>query len=129
MNYVPRQIEITTGASYRHVVHENVISVATYKATASDYFDQFYSHLHKWRSETYFLSSATEIRKHRSFRAIVKMGDAVIPLIIDDLKRSPSLLSLALVDITGESVVPEAARGNVRAMADAWISWGRRNGF
>lgn len=129
MNYVPRQIEATTGASYRRRSHRTIVSVATYKPTAADYVDFFYSHLQKWRSETYYVSSSSELQRHPSFRAIVKMGQIVIPLILNDLKRKPSLLSLALGEITGESLVPAEARGNLKAMADSWISWGSRNGF
>jgi hypothetical protein len=129
MNYVPRLIEATAGASYKKIVQKTIMSSATYKATTNDYVDSFYANLHKWRSETYYVSSPSELRKHRSFRAIVRMGEPVVPLIIDDLKQSPSLLSLALGEITGESVVPDDARGNVKAMAAAWIAWGRRNGF
>ena len=129
MNYVPRQIEVTSRASYRLVLQTSIVSGATYKATATDYVDMFYANLHKWRSETYYLSSAKELQKHPSFRAIVEMGEPVIALILDDLKRRPSLLVLALSAITAENPVPDADRGIVRAMANAWISWGRRNGF
>jgi len=129
VNYVPRQVELTSGASYRIVLQTSIGSSATYKATAADYVDRFYANLHKWRSETYYLSSAKELQKHPSFQAIVEMGEPVIALILDDLKRRPSLLALALSAITDENPVPDADRGNVRAMANAWISWGSRKGF
>jgi hypothetical protein len=129
MNYVPRQIDATSRPSYRRVVQTSVVSGVNYKATTSDYVDAFYANLHKWRSETYYLSSAKELQEHPSFRAIVELGEAAIALILDDLKRRPSLLSLALGAITGENAVPDADKGNVRAMANAWISWGRGNGF
>jgi hypothetical protein len=129
VNYVPRQIEATSGASYRRIAQTSITTVAAYKATNNDYVDAFYHNLHKWRSETYYMSSAKELQMHPSFRAIIALGEPVISLILDDLKRCPSLLSLTLSAITGENVVPAADRGNIRAMANAWISWGRRNGF
>lgn len=129
MNYMPRQMEANTNVSYQYIAPKSTASCAEYKATTRDYVDDFYAHLQKWRSETYYLSSATELQKHPSFQAIVRMGENVISLILDDLKKTPSLLLFALAKITDETVVAPVDRGNVRAMANAWISWGERNGY
>ena len=104
-------------------------TLAKYGSSAIDYVQVFYSNLHKWRSETYYISSTTELQAHPSFKAIIAIGEEAIPLILDDLTIRPSLLCLALFDITRETVVPDSDRGNIRAMTNAWISWGRRNGY
>lgn len=129
MNYMPRPTEANYNALFWSIYAIPTPSIATYKATSGDYVQLFYSHLQKWRSETYYSSSATELQEHPSFKAIVKLGKRVIPLVLDDLRRQPSLLILALHKITGESVVQDADRGNMRAMANAWLLWGERSGY
>ena len=67
--------------------------------------------------------------KHGSFVSIVNIGELAIPLILDELRVEPSLLFLALRRITGEDPVSPSDRGNIKSMVDAWLAWGKRNGF
>jgi hypothetical protein len=98
-----------------------------YAAHAEDYVGRFYRLLRKWRAETAFLSSTTEMYSHPAFIEIVLMGNKVVPLIVQELRKRPDLLVGALSRITSENPVSANDRGNVYAMAAAWIEWFNRH--
>lgn len=83
----------------------------------------------KWKSETRFLSNTVQMAMLESYQAIIGMGDAAVPLILKELQREPTQWFWALQAITEVDPVPSEARGNVRAMAQAWIDWGRQRGL
>ena len=60
---------------------------------------------------------------------IIGMGPAVVPLILEELQREPDHWFWALEAITQQDPVPPEARGDVGAMADAWIAWGKQQGY
>ena len=82
-----------------------------------------------WRRETAVISSSTEIAMHPAYQQIIGMGWAVVPLILQELRREPDHWFWALEAITGEDHVPPEAAGKVRAMAQAWVDWGIRRGL
>jgi hypothetical protein len=73
-------------------------------------------------------SSSTEIAAHPAFRQIIASGREAIPFLLRELERGPSLLVLALYEITGENPVPRESRGNIKEMTKAWVAWGEKNG-
>jgi excisionase family DNA binding protein len=89
-------------------------------------FDQF---AQQWRDETQFMSSITDIVMHPAYQRIVGMGPAVIPYLLRELERRPEQWFWALRAITGADPVTPEERGKVRAMAEAWLRWGRDHGF
>lgn len=97
-----------------------------YPPAQRDFLDSFYEAYAAWRSETEHLSSITEKVGSPHFRAIVDLGDRAIPLIVHELRKRPNFIFLALQQITGEDPVPKGARGNVRAMVEAWLLWAER---
>lgn len=82
-----------------------------------------------WNADTSHLSSATKIMEHPAFREIVGMGASVVPLMLRDLEKRPSLWVWALPDITGIDPVPEKDRGYIAKMTEAWLRWGREQGY
>lgn len=66
---------------------------------------------------------------HPAYQEIIGMGERAIPLLLGELRREPDDWFWALHAITGVNPVPEASRGNVQAMADAWVEWGLQNGL
>jgi len=86
---------------------------------------QFRNLADTWRRDTAHLSSIPDILHHASYRQVVSMGSRVVPFILKDLRDEPAFWFSALREITGENPVPQSARGNMRAMADAWLQWGR----
>ena len=67
--------------------------------------------------------------QHPAYRSIVEMGAAAVPLILRELERHPDHWFMALHEITSEDPVPEESRGDVKAMAEAWLTWGREKGY
>ena len=82
-----------------------------------------------WRDETQFMSSTTDIAMHPAYQRIIGMGPAVIPHLLRELQRRPEHWFWALRAITGADPVTPEERGKVRAMAEAWLRWGRDHGF
>lgn len=66
---------------------------------------------------------------HPAFRQIIDLGPAVIPLMLRELSRVPSLGVWALPAITGADPVPPSDRGHLAAMTEAWLRRARENGY
>jgi hypothetical protein len=82
----------------------------------------------QWKGDTSFASSTTDMFRHPAYRAIIGMGQVVVPLLLRELGREPDQWFHALKEITGADPVPIAQRGNLRQMTEAWIRWGRSHG-
>ncbi len=82
-----------------------------------------------WLEETQSLSSLTRMTRHPAYQAIIAMGESAIRPILRDLQRAPELWGPALHAITGALPVPAADAGRVARVADAWLAWGRENGY
>lgn len=88
----------------------------------------------QWQADTLVLSDPGKIMGHPALRAIIAMGDDVVPLILRDLRDKASLLVWALPEITGENLAPPKTEGgflkwNVDAQIEAWLQWGRDKGL
>ena len=79
----------------------------------------------EWVQETRFQSSATEIAIHPAYQQIIGMGPAVLPLILDRLAQRTEHWFWALAAISGEDPVDPMDAGQVEAMAESWLRWGR----
>lgn len=110
-------------------LHELIGRQRRYDRNTDDYVSRFRRLLRTWRAATAYVSSLDEMFEHPAFASIVQMGGKVVPLIIDELRRNPDLIVGALPIITGEDPVTERDRGDVYAMAVAWIEWGHRRGL
>lgn len=83
----------------------------------------------QWRRERGVTSRAQRMAELSSYREIISMGEAAVPLILEELEKTPDHWFIALHEITGASPVPEQSRGRLPEMASAWIQWGRDQGF
>lgn len=91
--------------------------------------EQFRSLASQWRDETAFSSSTSAMVSHPAYHAIIRLGPAVVPLLLHELETEPVHWFEALKAITGEDPVPQEDWGNIRRMADAWLAWGHRTGL
>jgi hypothetical protein len=82
----------------------------------------------EWRHATRFYSSLEQITEHPAYRAIVELGEEIVPLLLRELRRHPEPWFAALREITGANPVETDQRGDMRAMAEAWLRWGRQHG-
>jgi hypothetical protein len=90
---------------------------------------KFRSLKEKWRSETGHRSSISDISSHPSYREIVAMGEAAIPMILQTLSIEPDHWFTALWEITSANPINEDVAGDIDGMKDAWLAWGRANGY
>ncbi len=82
-----------------------------------------------WRAETAYVSSSSDLVAHPAFREIVGMGAVVIPLLLRELEKRTGQWHRALRQITGADPVPPADRGNLDKAAEAWLRWGKEQGY
>ena len=90
---------------------------------------RFFALVNQWREETGALSSPTRKAAHPAYQQIIAMGKQAVPLILQEMKDHPGHWSMALQSITGENPVPEEAAGHAVQVANAWLEWGRKNGY
>jgi hypothetical protein len=83
----------------------------------------------EWKEQSLYMSSPLDMAELPAYQAIIAMGRPAVPLILDDLRRGPDHWFMALGRITGASPVPREDYGRVDLMAEAWIRWGRENGY
>jgi hypothetical protein len=83
----------------------------------------------KWTAETGYLSSYQDIVEHPAFQEIIRLGEAVVPFMLRDLNERPRLWVWALPEITRADPVPPEDGGNIAKMSEAWLRWGRANGY
>jgi hypothetical protein len=82
-----------------------------------------------WQDAVAYQSSSTARNNHPTYREIITLGPPVVPLLLRDLEKNQTHWFCALREITGADPISESAAGNVPAMAEAWIRWGKDNGY
>src|SRR5947209_710243 len=82
-----------------------------------------------WKRERGPYSSSARLAEHPAYQQIIGMGAEVVPLLLRELEREPDHWFRALHALTGADPVPASSRGNVREMAQAWVRWGRDQGY
>ena len=108
-------------------------TAATRQTGASDPVESLEQRFHRlaaiWLAETAYISSTNDLVAHPAFQEIVTMGDAAVPLLLRELERRTGHWHRALRQITGAEPVPAANRGNIDKAAEAWLRWGREQGY
>lgn len=80
----------------------------------------------QWKHETRLTSNVGKKTRHPAYQQIIFIGDAAVPYLLADLETNgPQDWFTALTTITGENPITEDIAGNMRAMTDAWLTWGR----
>ncbi len=83
-----------------------------------------------WRRGTKGVSSSTQKFLHPAFIEIVGFGPDAVPIILRELQKAPSHLVSALRFITRvHNLISEDDVGDIIAMTDTWLNWGRTNGY
>jgi hypothetical protein len=83
----------------------------------------------QWYLETIHSSGYLDKVLHPAYQRIIGLGKAVIPLILRELQDEPSDWFWALRALTGEDPTTEKMAGNREKLAEAWLNWGKENGF
>lgn len=88
-----------------------------------------------WKAATVYHSNPSIIMRHPAMRAIVAMGDDVVPIILRELSLVPSMgLIWALGEITGENIAPPKVENgfvqwSLAEQVQAWQQWGHEKGL
>ena len=83
-----------------------------------------------WKSETELVSKVTKKIMHPAYQKIIGMGELAVPLILKDLTdNGPDDWFWALTAITDENPIAKESAGDMRAMTEAWLQWGRKAGY
>jgi hypothetical protein len=83
----------------------------------------------RWQAETAYVSSSSELVAHPAFQEIVDLGSPVVPLLLRELEKRSGHWYRALRRVTGVDPVPPSDRGNFEKAAQAWLRWGKENGY
>lgn len=83
-----------------------------------------------WKAETELVSKVTRRILHPAYQKIIGMGPAALPLILKDLaENGPDDWFWALTAITEHNPIRKEFAGNMAAMTEAWLQWGRKSGY
>jgi|SRR5439155_22343518 len=82
-----------------------------------------------WEMATGHLSSMSAASEHPAYQEVIRLGPAVVPLLLRDLEDNETHWFRALREITGANPIPPSAAGNIPEMAAAWLRWAKDNGY
>jgi hypothetical protein len=125
------------GRSPAEVLQERLVAFPVALGSASGLSQRFQVLADQWRRETGHLSLMSDIVLNTAYQQIIGMGRPAIALILQDLSQQPDHWFWALrsrsvakaESITGENPVQVNDRGRLPQMAEAWLVWGRANGY
>ena len=83
----------------------------------------------QWKEQVGGSSFVAEKTNHPAYQKIIEMGQVVVPFILRELEQKPTHWFEALKAITGANPVQPEQRGRTKQMAQAWIKWGREQGY
>jgi hypothetical protein len=117
------------GRSPAEALQERLVAFPVGVGSASGLSQRFQVLADQWRRETGHLSLMSDIVLNTAYQQIIGMGKPAIALILQDLKQQPDHWFWALRSITGKNPVQVDDRGRLPQMAEAWLVWGRANGY
>ncbi len=82
-----------------------------------------------WESAVAHHSSTSIQNSHPAYLEIIGIGWQAVPLLLRDLRMTGRPWFAALKAITRADPVAPADRGDVAKVAEAWLSWGREQGY
>jgi hypothetical protein len=136
-NQQPQLEEIPSGSGgHARTVTVNTSSLCTACALAVDERtkDTFKFHClaDQWKTERKPHSTVAAMAALPSYQKIIGMGKDVLPFILAELKSegsTPDHWFWALAAISDANPVPPESRGKISEMAEAWLTWGRAEGY
>jgi hypothetical protein len=98
-------------------------STISYRVSQVNLIRDFFALLNQWRNATRHESNLRIILEDDSFISLVGLGRTIIRLMLEELRREPSLLVFALEDILNFRPYDDIVEGNIGAMTRAWLNW------
>ncbi len=94
-----------------------------------DVHERFARLVAEWKDKSRYMSNTAQMAMLKPYQQIIGLGERALPLILEELKREPDHWFWALEAITQTNPVPPEAAGRLKQMADAWITWGKQQGY
>ena len=98
------------------------------RESSQDLADRFRDLAEQWEHETRMLSNTGQSLVHPAHVAVVGLGDPVVSLILERMQTRGGRWYHTLHVITKANPVHPADHGNVAAIQQAWLRWGRDHG-
>jgi len=83
----------------------------------------------EWKEQVGGSSFVAEKTNHPAYQKIIEMGTVVVPFLLRELEQKPTHWFEALKTITGANPIQPEQRGRTKQMAQAWLKWGREQGY
>jgi len=83
----------------------------------------------QWKAERGPASSVRRMAMNPAYQQIIGMGNEAVSLILHELELKPDHWFWALMAITSANPIPHEDRGKIKKMAEAWVRWGKENGY
>ncbi len=83
----------------------------------------------EWKAQRGPESSTAKLVMHPAYQTIIGMGPVAVPLLLRELETNLDSWFWALRAITETDPVPTEDRGNGAAMVQAWLAWGKKQGY
>jgi len=94
-------------------------------ADKADLENEFQTLARQWKEACGLLSSTSTMVSHPAYQALIALGKPAVPLLLRQLAKEPVHWFEALKAITGEDPVSPSDWGNIPAMTNASLAWGR----
>ena len=88
---------------------------------------EFALNVGRWKRDTRHSSSVAKMVAHPSYRRIIGLGNAGLPLLFRELEERPDHWFVALTAMTG--VDPVAPSSTFADAVKIWLAWGREKGY
>lgn len=108
---------------------EGVVYVHTHLPQQQADEQKFRTLAEQWYLDTLLTSSYYEKILHPAYQKILTLNQNAIPLILRELEAMPNDWFWALRVLSDADPVTADQAGDMQAMAEAWITWGRDKGF
>ena len=116
------QYESSLDCSSHHCISLRVVDISIHDSKFQDL-------VRSWKHGTWHMSSIKDMIEHPAYRAIIRMGEPAVPLLLKELQTDTDHWFSALREITGADPVPREDAGIVDKMRESWLSWGRENSY
>ena len=91
--------------------------------------ERFHRLANAWTEAVAHFSSSSKRENDPNYKEITALGPAVVQLLLSDLAKNQRHWFTALTAITGADPVPEEDAGRILKMSEAWLNWGKENGY
>jgi len=110
------------------VLRRHCVASAAQQKDEKDHLRETFMRLaNAWREETWFVSSLKKKISHPDYLKIIGLGPDAIQFLLADQADSGGYWSWALEAITRQDPAPDAK--TMHQLRDAWLAWGRSNGY